>query len=120
MDKVVSQTVIIEVRGGVAEIASNPDNVPVKIIDYDNLDSDEEDMRKEVNKIFPDVKKMSVESAIYYYAGNYHGDQWTNLYIIFYNSKYKPDPAENFDSWKKEDSDGSNIYEYLKKKKYLQ
>ena len=29
--------IIVTVSGGVADIASNPDNLPITIIDYDNL-----------------------------------------------------------------------------------
>lgn len=32
--------VIVEVRGGVAEVTSNPDNIDIEIIDWDNHDSD--------------------------------------------------------------------------------
>ncbi len=37
-DKNIKQEVIISVSGGVAEVSECPENVNVKIIDYDNLE----------------------------------------------------------------------------------
>jgi len=35
-----NNTVIISVRGGVADVAYHPDNIEVIILDYDNIEED--------------------------------------------------------------------------------
>lgn len=38
---------------------------------------------------------FSEAEAIYWFAANYHGGQWTNLYEVLSQSKYKPGPLSN-------------------------
>ena len=35
------------------------------------------------------------ESAIYWFAADYHGGQWSNLYSALSTSEYRPGPCEN-------------------------
>lgn len=38
----------------------------------------------------PDL--FEVEEAIYWFANDYHGGQWSNLYQVLCNSPYSPGP----------------------------
>lgn len=41
---------------------------------------------------FEGMDKFSAEEAIYWYAYNNHGGQWSNLYSVLSTSEYKPSP----------------------------
>jgi len=41
---------------------------------------------------FEGMDKFSAEEAIYWYAYNHHGGQWSNLYSALSTSDYKPSP----------------------------
>ena len=38
---------------------------------------------------------IDAQQAIYWFAANWHGGQWTNLYHVLSASKYKPGPLES-------------------------
>ena len=42
-----------------------------------------------------DAKELEfeIEEAIYWFACNYHGGQWSNLYSVLSTSKYSPGAA---------------------------
>ena len=40
----------------------------------------------------PSTHEFDIEEAIYWFASDYHGGQWTNLYKAIYASQYRPGP----------------------------
>lgn len=38
--------------------------------------------------------KFDIESAIYWFASDYHDGQWSNLYSVLSTSDYRPGPME--------------------------
>ena len=37
-----------------------------------------------------EAEEFDIEEAIYWFAGDYHGGQWSNLYSALSTSPYKP------------------------------
>lgn len=61
----------------------------------ENSDPTKEEMINVLNSEmggFEGMDKFSAEEAIYWYAYNNHGGQWSNLYSVLSTSEYKPSP----------------------------
>ena len=43
----------------------------------------------------PDADASDREEAIYWFANDYHGGQWSNLYAALSTSTYRPGPSVN-------------------------
>ena len=55
---------------------------------YYDLTRDE--MLALVKKTYPEADEFDIEEAIYWFASDYHGGQWTNLYSVLCNSQFNP------------------------------
>ena len=42
-----------------------------------------------------DADDFDIEAAIYWFAANWHGGQWSNLYSVLSTSQYHPGALEN-------------------------
>ena len=54
--------------------------------------------------------EFDIAEAIYWFAGNYHGGQWTNLYSVLSTSDYRPGPMTD---GPEPDSQSAMIYSEL-------
>lgn len=46
-----------------------------------------------VREQFPDADEADTEEAIYWFAADYHGGQWSNLYSVLCSAKFRPGHA---------------------------
>jgi hypothetical protein len=58
----------------------------------DHMADPTRDVMLDVLRDFGDVDEFDVEEAIYWFASDYHGGQWTNLYSALSTSPYNPGP----------------------------
>lgn len=54
---------------------------------------------------------FDVESALYWFANDYHAGQWSNLYSVLSTSEYKPSPLAS--GIASESELGQEIYQFL-------
>ena len=54
-------------------------------------DPTREEMLATIDNLSLDV--IDRESAIYWFASDYHGGQWSNLYSVLSTSPFKPGPS---------------------------
>ena len=40
-----------------------------------------------------EVDPLDIEAAIYWFANDYHGGQWSNLYSVLSTSEFQPSPT---------------------------
>lgn len=52
--------------------------------------------------------QFDVEEAIYWFAADWHGGQWSNLYSVLSTSEFRPGPLANGP-----DETAAMIYEHL-------
>lgn len=53
-----------------------------------------QEMREHLDTTFSDLDTFDREAAIYWFAADYHGGQWSNLYRALSASQYKPGALE--------------------------
>ncbi len=58
----------------------------------------------------PDADEFDRETALYWFAADYHGGQWTNLYSMLSTSRYRPGRME---SGPEEDTASADCYAAL-------
>jgi hypothetical protein len=61
---------------------------------------------EEMRSFLCDAEEFDREQAIYWFASDYHGGQWSNLYAALCESQYQPSPIERC-------PDGEDCYQAL-------
>jgi len=52
-----------------------------------------DEMRAFLRDLFgPELDAFDIEGAIYWFASDYHGGQWSNLYSVLSTSQFRPGP----------------------------
>jgi len=59
-----------------------------------NLDPTRDEMREYLNStpFIHECDEFDIEESIYWFASDYHGGQWSNLYAALCASDYSPGP----------------------------
>jgi hypothetical protein len=93
-----------QVCGGCGEALDNP------VIVSDDPDRVQIMHALEQWAFYDETEEFDREEAIYWYAANYHGGQWSNLYSVLSTSEYRPGPLTN---GPEPESMSADLYEHL-------
>jgi hypothetical protein len=73
-------------------------------------DPTREELLEAIQGQFPDADAFDAEEAIYWFAADWHGGQWSNLYSVLSTSGFRPGRAS---SGPESETVASDIYSFL-------
>lgn len=77
---------LIKSKSNITEVNQNIDLTKNEIVNF---------LRKKFNGLGTENLEFDIETAIYWFANQYHGGQNSNLYSVLSTSQFKPSPLHN-------------------------